>query len=177
MFRILKATAGLLIYRKMTENFKIKQTFELSDQMKRRVFAIWNNEYPEKLIFNELSELDNYLQSLTNLSQFLLVNSKDSVVGWAIKFDRENERWFVIILSEEVKGKGLGRQMLEELKKGEQVLNGWVIDHNNDRKKNGEMYVSPIKFYEKCDFEILAATRLELEKISAVKIRWTSLNQ
>lgn len=161
----------------MSEKLEIKQTGELSEQEKSQVYAIWNHEYPEKLIFNELSELDNYLQSLTNLTQFLFVKDKDIVLGWAIKFDRENERWFVIILSEKIKGKGLGRQMLEELKKGERVLNGWVIDHNNDRKKNGEMYVSPLKFYEKCDFEILADTRLELEKISAVKIRWSSPKQ
>jgi hypothetical protein len=55
-------------------------------------------------------------------------------------------------------------------------LNGWVIDHNNDRKKNGLIYVSPLKFYEKCGFEIQNYMRLELDKISAVKIKWTNEN-
>ena len=100
-------------------------------------------------------------------------NEENLILGWAFKFERENQKWFAIILSEIIKQKGLGRKMLNELKKEEQVLNGWVIDHNKDKKKNGEQYVSPLKFYEKCDFEILVDQRLELDKISAVKIKWT----
>lgn len=98
-------------------------------------------------------------------------------MGWALTFERENEKWFAIILSEKIKGKGLGRKMLNELKKEEQVLNGWVIDHNNDKKKNGQQYISPLKFYEKCGFIILSDVRLELDKISAVKIKWMKEKQ
>ena len=64
--------------------------------------------------------------------------------------------------------------MLDEIKNNEPVLNGWVIDHNNDKKKNGQQYISPLKFYEKCGFGILSDVRLELDKISAVKIKWTN---
>lgn len=103
-----------------------------------------------------------------------MTNKENLILGWALKFERENEKWFAIILSEIIKGKGLGRKMLNELKKEEQVLNGWVIDHNNDKKKNGQLYVSPLKFYEKCDFEIIVNERLELDKISAVKIKWSN---
>ena len=52
-------------------------------------------------------------------------------------------------------------------------LNGWVIDHNKELKQNKEYYISPIEFYIKNDFRIIAETRLELENISAVKIKWT----
>ena len=69
---------------------------------------------------------------------------------------------------------GLGRKMLDKIKQSEYVLNGWVIDHYNDKKKNGQTYTSPSSFYEKCDFEILKKERLELDKISAVKIKWTA---
>jgi hypothetical protein len=31
---------------------------------------------------------------------------------------------------------------------------------------------SPLGFYQKCDFEIIKTDRLELDKISAVKIKW-----
>ena len=62
--------------------------------------------------------------------------------------------------------------MLDKLKKHETVLNGWVIDHHDDLKKNGQFYQSPLKFYEKCDFKIMTSERIELPKISAVKITW-----
>jgi hypothetical protein len=158
----------------MTENLDIIQTTELNERVKNQILDLWNNEYPEKLTYNSLKEFDNYLNNLSNLTHYLLTNNENLILGWALKFERENEKWFAIILSEIIKGKGLGRKMLNELKKEEQVLNGWVIDHNNDKKKNGQLYVSPLKFYEKCNFEILVDERLELEKISAVKIKWTN---
>ena len=82
------------------------------------------------------------------------------------------KKWFAIILSEKIKGKGFGRKMLDVLKQNETVLNGWVIEHNNDQKIIGKYYLSPLQFYGKCGFEILTTERLELDKISAVKIKW-----
>lgn len=87
-------------------------------------------------------------------------------------FERDNEIWFTVILSEKVQGKDLGRKILDELKQVELILNGWVIDYNNDKKKNRLIYVSPLKFYEKYGFEIQTDNKLKLDKISAVKIKW-----
>ncbi|MFT4741942.1 MAG: hypothetical protein ACI9L9_002739, partial [Marivirga sp.] len=50
--------------------------------------------------------------------------------------------------------------------------NGWVIDHSNERKSNGRLYISPLNFYLKNGFKKLSRNRLELDKISAVKIKW-----
>ncbi len=161
----------------MTEKVKIIKTTELNEQAKRQVLDLWNNEYPEKLSYNSLIEFDHYLQNLNNLKHYLLTGNIDIILGWALTFDRDNEKWFAIILSEKVQGKGLGRKMLDELKQVEPILNGWVTDYNNDKKKNGLTYVSPLKFYEKCGFEILTDNRLELDKISAVKIKWTNEKQ
>ncbi len=161
----------------MIERLKIIQTTELNEQIKKQVFDLWNNEYPEKLSYASLNEFDNYLQSLSNLTHFLMTRDEDLILGWALTFDRENEKWFAIILNEKIKGQGLGRKMLNNIKQTEPILNGWVIDHNNDKKKNGQFYTSPLKFYEKCGFKILSKERLELHKISAVKIRWTDNKQ
>ncbi|MBK9630990.1 MAG: GNAT family N-acetyltransferase [Saprospiraceae bacterium] len=161
----------------MTENSKIIKTTELNEQAKKQVLDLWNNEYPEKLSYNSLGEFDHYLQNLNRPNHFLLTDNIDIILGWALTFDRDNEKWFAIILSEKRQGKGLGRKMLDELKQVEPILNGWVIDHNNDKKKNGLTYVSPLKFYEKCGFEIQTDNRLELDKISAVKIKWTNEKQ
>lgn len=156
----------------MTDHLVIIQTRDLNDHTKQQLFDLWNNEYPEKLSFNDLTEFDNYLHKQENLKHFLLVNEIDLILGWALTFDRENEKWFVIILSETIKGKGWGRKMLEAIKQVEPTLNGWVIDHNNDKKKNSQPYISPLKFYEKSGFGILNEVRLELDMISAVKINW-----
>jgi len=156
----------------MTENIEIIQTTELNEQAKKQVLDLWNSEYPEKLSYNSLTEFDNYLQNLSNLKHFLLTSDIGLILGWALTFDRDDEKWFAIILSEKIKGNGLGRKMLDKIKNTELVLNGWVIDHNNDKKKNGQEYISPLKFYEKCGFRILRDVRLELDKISAVKIKW-----
>ncbi|MDQ6469906.1 GNAT family N-acetyltransferase [Flavobacterium sp. LHD-80] len=161
---------------RMKESLKIIQTAELNEQAKKQVLDLWNNEYPEKLSYNNLTDFDNYFQNLSNLTHFLLTSDENLIFGWALTFDRENEKWFAIILSEKIKGQGLGRKMLEKIKQTETILNGWVIDHNNDKKKNGQLYASPMKFYEKCGFEI-HKERLELDKISAVKIKWTDKKQ
>ncbi|TDG37066.1 N-acetyltransferase [Pedobacter changchengzhani] len=158
----------------MVNDLEIFRTTELNEQVKNQVLDLWNNEYPEKLSYNNLTEFESYLQNLPNLTHFLLTKKNNQIMGWALTFDRNNEKWFAIILTESIKGKGLGRKILDELKQTEQVLYGWVIDHNNDKKKNGKQYLSPLKFYEKCDFEILKDVRLELDKISAVKIKWTN---
>jgi hypothetical protein len=158
----------------MTENLKIIQITDLDVSAKYQVLDLWNSEYPEKLSYNSLTEFESYLNKLNHLKHYLLINDTDLILGWAFTFDRDNEKWFVIILSEKIKGNGWGRKILDEIKHSETVLNGWVIDHNNDRRKNGQTYFSPLKFYEKCSFVTLSDVRLELEKISAVKIKWTN---
>jgi hypothetical protein len=156
----------------MKENLQIYRTTHLDEPAKRQLLLLWNTEYPAKLSYNNLVEFDAYLQNLSNLEHFLLATGSNIVRGWAFIFERQDEKWFAIILSQEVQLQGWGRKILDILKQSEMVLNGWVIDHNNDWKMNGHSYVSPIRFYEKCGFEVLDGVRLELNKISAVKIRW-----
>lgn len=157
----------------MLSTHKISQSNELDDQAKKQVIDLWNQEYPEKLTYNNPAEFDDYLQKLSNKVHFLLTNTQNVILGWAITFDRENERWFAIILSEEIKGQGFGRQMIDKLKESETILNASIIDHNNNKKRNGQTYLSPLKFYEKCGFTVLSNERIESDKISAVKVRWT----
>lgn len=150
----------------------IKQT-ELNDKQKAEILKLWNNEYPEKLVYNKVTDFENYLNKLTEQNHYLLLDKNEEINGWATTFIRENEKWFAIIVSEKLHGKGFGTKMLNELKKNENTLNGWVIDHNSDKKINGNFYYSPLEFYLKNEFEALPETRLELDIMSAVKIKWT----
>ncbi len=144
----------------------------LSVSEKLEVFELWNNEYPEKLSYKEKGEFDTYLKALKEQSHILLVDINKKIKSWYFDFKRENEKWFAIILDSEIQGKGLGTKILELAKEKENELNGWVIDHNRDKKRNGELYNSPLNFYLKNGFEKSVIDRLELKNISAVKIKW-----
>ena len=150
--------------------------FTLSTSEKLKVLELWNQEYPEKLSYENLEKFNEYLSELSNLSHMLLIDSNEKIKGWYFDFIRENERWFAIILEDSIHGKGLGSKVLKLAKQKENVLNGWVIDHNNAKRKNGTTYNSPLNFYIKNSFKIVPQKRLESTKISAVKIRWEKEN-
>ena len=148
------------------------KTSKLSKSQKQEICDLWNNEYPEKLNYRNLADFENYLKNLSIQSHIIMVDKDQNIKGWYFDFIRENEKWFAIILDSKFQGKGLGKKMLNLVKEKESELNGWVIDHSNDKKQNGEIYESPLSFYLKNGFEILVKNRLENEKISAVKIKW-----
>lgn len=152
--------------------FKIVEKSVVDELTKGQLFELWNREFPYKLSYKSLDEFNGYLLKLNNLTNFILLNEENIIEGWSFSFEREGERWFAIILSEQIQGLGLGRKMLDKLKNKEKELSGWVIDHNNDLKQNGTVYHSPLSFYLKCGFVILNDVRLELDTISAVKIKW-----
>ena len=148
------------------------KTLKLSKSQKQEICDLWNNEYPEKLNYRNLADFENYLTNLIIQSHIIIVDKDQNIKGWYFDFIRENEKWFAIILDSKFQGKGLGKKMLNLVKEKESEINGWVIDHSNDKKQNGEIYESPLSFYLKNGFEILVKNRLEHEKISAVKIKW-----
>ncbi|MDQ8143144.1 GNAT family N-acetyltransferase [Chryseobacterium sp. CFS15] len=151
---------------------KITTTHQLNQVQKEQVLQLWNNEYPEKLTYKNMAGFESYLEKLNEVKHFLLANNDEKIQGWAITFKRENETWFAIILSENLHGKDWGTKVLNELKQNKKALNGWVIDHSDDKKRNGSFYKSPLEFYLKNGFEVLSDTRLELKIMSAVKIKW-----
>ncbi len=151
---------------------KIITYTQLNQDQKNSILSLWNNEYPKKLTHQSLESFENYLYNLEEPTHYLLYNEEDKIQAWAVTFVRENDIWFAIIVDEFLHGKGFGTQLLNLLKQNNLVLNGWVIDHNNDIKTNGDFYKSPLEFYMKNDFMIDPETRLELDIISAVKIQW-----
>ena len=150
----------------------IIQTTVLTLEQEESLFELWNSEYPERICYNELSAFQDHLESLSNTKHYLLVDDLKELQGWAFTFVREEEVWFGIIIDSKIQGKGFGTILLDELKKDKSVLNGWVIDHQNDVKRNNDTYFSPLGFYTKQGFIVNENIRLENDKISAVKIRW-----
>jgi hypothetical protein len=151
---------------------QIISTTYLTDSQKESAYNLWNNEYPQNLQYKNITEFDAYLNGLFEKKHYLLINEQEIIAAWALTFIRNAEKWFAVIINSEIHGKGYGTMILDEIKKDETQLSGWVIDHERDAKANGQKYRSPLIFYKKIHFDILPDCRLESETISAVKIVW-----
>ncbi|MFT6970861.1 MAG: ribosomal protein S18 acetylase RimI-like enzyme [Roseivirga sp.] len=150
---------------------QILKTASLSIEYKNTIMRIWNEEYPVGLVYEDLAAFEVYLSKIGQAMHYLIVE-ENQLKGWMATFDREDERWFSIIISPNCQQQGLGRMLLNEAKKEHIPLNGWVADHDNDLKINGLAYLSPLGFYSKNKFVVMKETRLELKNLSAIKIKW-----
>ena len=151
---------------------KIVTKHHLDDDEKQRVFELWNNEYPEQLIYNTMDEFEEYLGNLIDQNHALLVDNQGRIVGWYFDFIREEQRNFAIILDSEYHGKGFGTKLIDYAKGNQEELNGWVIDHSDYKKRSGGNYISPLDFYLKNGFEVIRNEKLVTSKTTAIKIKW-----
>lgn len=149
----------------------IQRLRDVDTSQKEAILSLWNNEYPEKLVYKSLKDFENYLVKLSQQIHYLLLDTNGDIKAWATTFVRKNETLFTIIITEQLHGKGLGTQILKKLKEDYNTLNGWVIDHNLDKKLNGKIYTSPLSFYSKNGFKTISDNKIEIEIMSAVKIK------
>lgn len=151
---------------------KILEVTILTYEQKERIFKLWNQEYSQKLNHKQISDLEKYLEGVTDHVHYLLLDDVGKITGWGFKFFREEERWFSILVERTEHRKGNGTLLLNKLKENEECLNGWVVDHELDTTANGERYISPVKFYLKNGFVIMPEIRFETDQLSAVKMIW-----
>lgn len=149
----------------------IINALELNHSQKETLYHLWNQEYPVNLNYATLTDFENYLSGLANTTHYLLILN-NTIMGWCFTFYRNSEKWFGLILDTCIHQKGYGTQMLNEAKKHETSLYGWVMDHDRDLKSNGQPYKSPLGFYLKNGFTSYPDVRIDTEKLSAVKIGW-----
>jgi GNAT superfamily N-acetyltransferase len=156
----------------MSDAVTIIEGTTLTLQHRQAIYELWNKEYPTNLRYNDISELDAYLNNLTEARHYFLTYKYGEVLGWAFTFVRDGEKWFAIIVDSAVQGKGYGGMMLDRIKERKTKLNGWVIDHDRYVKEDGSPYKAPLAFYLKNGFVTIPDVRLEIEKLSAIKIEW-----
>ena len=147
----------------------IKKTKYLTDSQFDQINKLWNTEFPESLI----NRFDKLLIGIENYNHYILQDEYETIVAWAIYFEKDDEIRFSIIVDHNYQRKGYGKLLIDQLKDDLQEFTGWVIDHNNDRKTNGENYISPLNFYIKNGFEILPDNRIDNNILKAVKIKFT----
>jgi len=142
----------------------------LTPSQEEQIDNLWNEEYPIKLA-NRFKLL---LEGVNHFNHYLIEDNQRKVMAWAVDFEKDHEIRFSIIVRTADKGKGLGSLLIEKLKVEVDEFYGWVIDHNNDIKSNGENYQTPLPFYIKHGFTILKDSRIDTEMLSAVKVKWCS---
>jgi GNAT superfamily N-acetyltransferase len=148
---------------------KIANNKILTPLQSSQINQLWNDEYPIKL----KDRFPILLDGVENFNHYIIGDAKQNVIAWAVDFEKENEIRFSIIVHSHHNGKGLGSILVEKIKSENELFYGWVIDHNDDLKTNGEYYQTPMPFYLKHGFEILHDARIESEMIRAVKIKWS----
>jgi len=70
---------------------EIVKTKSLNSEDKQIVFNLWNKEYPAKLGFQTIIDMNSYLDTLPDLSYYLLKNDLKVIEGWAMTFGRGEE--------------------------------------------------------------------------------------
>ena len=93
-------------------NLELLQKSLLSEEEKKVLLRLWNDEYPIIISHSSLQSFNHYLDSLENVTHYLLMDlsHNDIIKGWAFTFDRDNLRWFAIILSPTIQKKELDVQ-------------------------------------------------------------------
>ena len=162
--------AFLLYYKLIVMN--IVTTTALTAAQLAAIYRLWNSEYPAPLVYNSMAELEDYLSHIDDKVHHFATACDTSVVGWAMSFTRNDERWFAVIVDRGMQGKGVGGLLLDRLKADARVLCGWVSDGHDCLRQDGSQYNSPLPFYTANGFRTMADIRLETNKLSAVKIVW-----
>jgi GNAT superfamily N-acetyltransferase len=159
------------------EFFKIEiisiDTKSLGEYQKIQLMHLWNKEYPGSLAHKSWEDFEQYLATLSYCKHYLLEENQ-SIFAWGFEFDRNDERWFALIIDKNQQGKRIGSLLLNYMKQFNKQLNGWVIDHGTAKMSDGTYYRSPLTFYIKNDFQLITHQRIDNEVISAVKIQWNS---
>lgn len=146
---------------------EIIKTKDLTVIQFQQINQLWNEEYPLKL----KDRFGMLLDGIENYSHYLIEDDDKNILAWAVEFEKDNETRFSIIVNKKQQGRGLGNLLINRLKVDLDEFYGWVIDHNDDKKENGENYQSPLSFYIKHDFEVLENIRIDTDMLKAVKIR------
>lgn len=151
--------------------FSIESRAGLTDAEKFRIAALWTAEYPADIAFFSVADFEEFLESIGNRRHFIATAQGGEIAGWLISFDRDGERWFSIIVDETFKGRGIGRGLLDLAFDHDRELNGWVVPTDEYFTHFGKPYKSPLGFYLKYGFDVIAGEKFAKTLIDTVKIR------
>lgn len=149
---------------------KREETRILTLEQREQVRCLWNREYPVKIALKDGEAMNAYLDSLGNPKHKLLYKEEDKLVGWYVDFDRDDHRWFAVILDASLHGKGIGSMLMSEAKAENKALFGWAVMTEGLKKTDGSIYRPSIGFYKKFGFSIFDDEIFETEIMTTVKV-------
>jgi GNAT superfamily N-acetyltransferase len=147
------------------------ETLHLSDEAWHSVYGLWNTEFPVKLHKATLTDFKENIGKWDAVRHTLAIDGA-KVVGWLADFDRDDERWFALIIASSSNGTGVGTRLIMRAKKRNGILNGWVINGPGYLRQDGSSYRNPLPFYKKMGFQLVPGELLDQDGFEAVKIRW-----
>lgn len=153
-------------------DFEFKEISLLYPEIRQQIRTIWNEEYPEIICEKSKEKFDAYIDSLEDAAHTLVLDEQKKVQGWYADFNRDNDRWFLIILSTKLQRKGIGKQLIERAQQKHNKLNGWAIFSDTYKKADKTFYSNPIGFYEKLGFCIRRDITFETKIMKTLKIEW-----
>jgi len=129
---------------------KIQRVPSIEEDLLQTVWSWWNEEFPVEFA-KDRQQFDQWLNGLAHRMHYVLF-SGETFSAWAMTFDRDDERWFSILIPKANQGKGYGRQLVRALQQNEPRFCGWVITEKNLNNSEGRTYRSPLDFYLKLNF-------------------------
>ncbi len=150
----------------------ISSVTSLTDDLKLKIFDLWNSNYPIDIALKTEEDFSLYLAGLDNKTHFMIINSHDMLEAWMMTFSRDNKTQLAMIVDFNAQNKGLGSMLLEKAKELNTSLYGWIVQSNEYKLVNGKSYKSPAAFYIKNGFEIQNDISLENAPIKAERIYW-----
>lgn len=137
------------------------------------VHTCWNAENPVPSQMATKHELEKSLNLGANPRHYLIKND-GLIQGWALTFDSQIGREFLILVDGAHQSRGIGSKLVKTMQTYEPVLNSWIIDQDIFRKANGAIYYSPLMFYLKHGFMVLIDERTDHFGIEKTRINWVS---
>ena len=131
-------------------SISIQRTSSISPQDLGRVLHWWNTEFPTAFQ-KDANQFEDWMNSLQNHLHYQLYID-DVFSAWAMTFDRDEERWFSILVPHQNHGIGLGKTLISELQSNESPICGWVITETELKTQDGRVYRGPLEFYKKLNF-------------------------
>lgn len=150
---------------------KIEIIKDLSNSDLSQIYNIWNSVYPTQAVFMTENDFRVYLDKTSDKTHFIFRNNALTIDGWLMTFTRDDNRYFVLLVSENNQGKGIGTTLIKEMKKIEGRVAGWIVELDTYLKLDGSLYHSPISFYKKLGFSI-TKEKSDSNGFSTIKIIW-----
>ena len=149
---------------------KIIQQNSLTPNQQKQALLIWNAVYPIAFNYTETA-FDAYLNSISPIDHYVIeINQK--LAGWCFVFNRNEKRWFGIIVDSTHHGLRLGKKLITTIQSHEKELYGWVITDQNLPRPNGFTYPSPMPFYQKLGFKQIPEITDTFKGVNTIQIVW-----